>query len=333
MVTHEQLLELYKTEKNPRKKERLLAMCHIVINKEKYADVARMLLKAYNTIKSWHKRFLKHGTDGLDELPRSGRPSKTLNRKITEFFPSGEELVFPVDVVKNIWESIHVRCSESTVRNMMRTERFSPKVPQAAHANRADVETVVDWQRSIKRWIPAVKRAGFVPVFMDETFAMHERRNARGPWSRIGEKIYTIYNGNHKNTVIFGAITSDCRQMFMKKSKFKKDEMLAFLKQLVQRYGKVALIMDKAGPHMSHLVSDFIYDNHDRIRVRYFPTGWPELNPIESCWGTFKRQPFMHYTYASTDDRVSTMMNFLHHHRFNRDVRKFLFQKPIAKTF
>ena len=102
MVTHERLLELYKTEKHPRKKERLFAMCQIIINKEGYANVARMLLKAYNTIKSWHKRFLKHGTKGLDDLPRSGRPSKILNRKITEFFPVGKKIVFPVDVVKNI---------------------------------------------------------------------------------------------------------------------------------------------------------------------------------------------------------------------------------------
>ena len=221
----------------------------------------------------------------------------------------------------------------STVHNIMRVERFSSKVPQNAHINRVDVETVVDWQHCTKRWIPAVKRDKFVLVVMDETIAMHERRNARGPWSRIGEKIYTVYNGNHKYTVIFGAITSDYRQMFMKAPRFKKEETLEFFKQLVRRYGKVAVIMDKAGPHTSHLVSDFINDNRDKIHVRYFPTGWPELNPIESCWNTFKRQTFIHYTYASVDDRISTIMNFLNYHRFNRDIEKFLYKKSIAKTF
>ena len=39
-------------ENNPRKKEKLLAMYHVIINKDGYANVARILLKAYNTIKS-----------------------------------------------------------------------------------------------------------------------------------------------------------------------------------------------------------------------------------------------------------------------------------------
>ena len=49
------------------------------------STIAQLLHKSYNTVKNWVARFKEFGTSGLYEKPRSGRPTKTVNHKITEF--------------------------------------------------------------------------------------------------------------------------------------------------------------------------------------------------------------------------------------------------------
>ena len=79
------LLAMYKKEKNPKKKERLFAIYKIIKENLGIAEVARMFLKSYNTIKQWRLRFLEKGTDGPDEIPRSERPRTYNYTKITDF--------------------------------------------------------------------------------------------------------------------------------------------------------------------------------------------------------------------------------------------------------
>ena len=42
--------------------------------------------------------------------------------------------------------------------------------------------------------------------------------------------------------------------------------------------------MDKATWHKNKLVEDYFEDNQDTIDYMYFPTGAPDINPVEECW-------------------------------------------------
>ena len=334
MVTHAELEQCYRKEKDSRVKERLLAMCHVVINKESYADVARMLFKVYNTIKSWHKRFLKHGIKGLNDLPRSGRPPKVTNEKITKYMRGyGSRLIFISELIQTVYQCDGVLYTPSGMRSKARACRYSRKTPEPIHIRKDKVGEVIRWQRHMKPWISGVERAKFLLMVADQTIVAHDYYKRRGPWSPVGQRIHAPYFGSHQNTVVFGAVSRYNDQAFMSSPWFNKEETVRFLRLLLNRHDKVALILDRAGPHRSRMVSNFIQDNSDRLRVEYFPTGWPDLNATEECWNIFKQQPFMQQVCESVDDRIYTMMEFLRTHRFNVDVLKHMFTKPIAKTF
>jgi len=74
-LTKEELLEeKYKREKNPRIKERLLAILHLYEGKS-IPEVSRMI-KSESSIKRWLKRWNKKGYDGLIPELRGGPKPK-----------------------------------------------------------------------------------------------------------------------------------------------------------------------------------------------------------------------------------------------------------------
>ena len=80
MLTRAELMHALATEKDPRKVTRIHGICRIVIEKESYREVARIMYKSYNTIRAWHERYLREGLKGLSDRPRPGRPPKMTNR-------------------------------------------------------------------------------------------------------------------------------------------------------------------------------------------------------------------------------------------------------------
>ena len=56
----------YKKESNSNKKERILAIRHLLENGKTITEVSKILFKAYNTIKNWWGVFKKDGIRGLE---------------------------------------------------------------------------------------------------------------------------------------------------------------------------------------------------------------------------------------------------------------------------
>ena len=92
-----------KKESNPKTKERVLAVFNVVEGGETISMIARLFHKSYNPVKNWAvARFKKLGTVGLHEEPRSGRPTKLMSHKITEFFAGVKNDIFPKQLVRQI---------------------------------------------------------------------------------------------------------------------------------------------------------------------------------------------------------------------------------------
>ena len=132
--------------------------------------------------------------------------------------------------------------------------------------------------------------------------------------------------------IVCGAVSLNHHQMFSAHDKFHKEDTKAFIKRLLQREEKIGLVLDKASWHTASIVTEFFDDNRDQIRTRYFPTGWPELNAIEGCWGILKGQPFAYRTYDTADERINATSEFLRTHRFHADIKKHV-SKSHCKDF
>ena len=55
----EEVTLAYKKEVNPNKKEKILAIRHLLENEKTITEVSEILFKAYNTIKNWWRHLRK----------------------------------------------------------------------------------------------------------------------------------------------------------------------------------------------------------------------------------------------------------------------------------
>ena len=330
-MSEAELTQLYKHEPNAKKKEKLLAMLHILFKGKTITEVAGILLKSYNTIKAWRGRFLRHGPDGLDDKPRSGRPRRIKNQTLDKFIKKAE-LVFPSSIAEDVTEDTGTECSAAMVRNYLNSINWSPKTPMPAYFRRDSVEAVIAWQRMMGRWISCLERDGFLLYVIDQTTMRLDYDNKRGPWSPKGERVYMPYYGQHRKLMVSAGVSPDGPTVWQVTTQFKAAEAVEYLKLLMRRR-KIGLVMDKAPVHRSRAVQDLIEDNKDRLRVKYFPTGWPELNAMERGWSVLKSRPFIYKRYETLDERIAEVKNFMGSYRFYSDVAGALLAKPVAKTF
>ena len=108
-----------------------------------------------------------------------------------------------------------------------------------------------------------------------------------------------------------------------------------FFTDLLKWRGKIAAILDRASWNKSGKMKQFLADNEERIDYRYFPVGWPQLNPTEGFWNVLKRNSLMHKHYDSVHERVGRALYFLQNLRINIDCETCIFRdpKPIANLF
>ena len=163
--------------------------------------------------------------------------------------------IFPKQIVRQIKKDTGVLYTESGIRDILHRHNFTPKVPDATHKNKATNEEVEEWQKSLKRWISCVKRDNFELHVIDETILLHDYVPKRGPWSPKGQKILRTYFGDHQRRVIYGAI-SDSHQYFLQKKKFDGPTFLKFVKKLLERSDKAAIVMDGASQHKTVLLAN-----------------------------------------------------------------------------
>ena len=112
------------------------------------------------------------------EEPRSGRPTKIANHKITEFFAGVKNGIFPKHLVHQIKKmpAYHIQnleyvpcCTATTLLQ---------RCPDSTHKKKAFDEKIEERQKSPKRWILRAKRDGFEIYVADQTVSLHDYPSA-----------------------------------------------------------------------------------------------------------------------------------------------------------
>ena len=168
----------------------MLTVFNVIEEAETILTIARLFHKSYNSIKNWVMRFKKFGIDGLYEEPRSWRPTKIVNHKITEFFTDIKNDIFSKRLVRQIKKDAGVSYTESGIPDMLCRHNFTSKMPDFAHKNKVTDKEIEQWQKSLKRWIPCVKRDGFELYMQDETILLHNHVPKRGPRPSGNQRVF-----------------------------------------------------------------------------------------------------------------------------------------------
>jgi transposase len=95
---------------------------------------------------------------------------------------------------------------------------------------------------------------------------------------------------SESEAITFLGAVSDTQETFFTEvsDRFTSDVTVHFLRALQDEFGeKLHIVLDNTPYFASNQVKEFIKDS--QLKVTYFPTGSPDLNPVEECWRQLKR--------------------------------------------
>ena len=246
-----------------------------------------------------------------------------------------EQYIVPKNIARDLKNEFGVDYSLSGMRNAMHRLNYTCKTMEPLHSNMQSVEDVLKWQQDMKKWFSCLKKDK-IDVWCNDTATLrHDIARRFGLWTPEGQRVFGTYHGNHINRFINGAVSLSGKRFFTATNTLATPVVIDFFTDLLKRRDKIAVILDRAPWNKSGKMKQFLADNKERIDYRYFPVGWPQLNPMEGFWNILKQNSLMHEHYDSVDERVGRALHFLQNSRINIDCETYIFRdpKPIANLF
>ena len=167
-----------------------------------------------------------------------------------------------------------------------------------------------------------------IAVQEDESIFVHDVTVRRKLWLPKGIRPIVTVTGSHQRTCVFGTLSMEGKhQLFRQYDKFNQDTFLNYLKQVKKRIGKVILFTDRARPHQSNKIKEYLKKNKNSVRIFYLPKGSPEFNAVEECWRQGKYDLLVSKYYSKFADLKLSIARYYRTRRFNLDIVKYLLRK------
>ena len=123
--------------------------------------------------------------------------------------------------------------------------------------------------------------------------------------------------------MLFGALSVDGKQLFRQHNQFDSHSFIRYLDEVREKFKKFVIFLDRATPHRSKIVQEYLQRNKESMRVEYFPGGSPEFNAVEECWRQGKYNILSSY-YPSFSHLKQVISQYFRTTRFNLDIKKYL---------
>ena len=144
-------------------------------------------------------------------------------------------------------------------------------------------------------------------------------------WAVKGTKPRILTTGSKRKVVWFGALAEDGTQLFRSYDVANTDTFLNFVEILHKKYPKMIFFIDKATYHRkAELAKNFFRKNRDTIKVRWFPSGFPESNPSEETWRQGKKDALGSKFYPTFEEFKTATSTYYRTKRFKLDLYKYL---------
>ena len=325
----EDLKNAYKKEKDARIKIRMAAVNMVIFKNASIEHTADSLMQSTDWVFLWVTRFGEEGLEGLRDLPRTGRPPKVPLKNINKILSKTDHITTPKILCEDIHKKYGVRYHMTSIRRIMRCCNMSAKTSRRVHVNRAEMHDIQRWQRNAKRRISRLIKDGFTVLIQDESIFTHDPVTGVKYWSLKGERVIVGYNGRHRKSIVYGAITTDGRRLFRTYDRFDKETFLAYIKELHRHFGRVLVITDGARQHTASIVNDFVSQNKD-VKMLYLPTATPELSAIEEYWHQAKRDVLVSEYYATFERMRHVLSQYIRTSGPRLDVMKYVCRKSIT---
>ena len=247
------------------------------------------------TLKHWVDRF-ENGTP-LDDLPRSGRPSKLPEEKQEEL----RQMIAGQN--QRVWVARHVYTLLLTTFQVCYSVRYLPEFlrnlgfsfHKAVHTLiRCDNEKRKKWIQETLLALYADKiKHGWRIFFQDEVGFQTEGTLAYS-WGPQGEKIDIPNYGRHGRVNLIGAFELGTGTFYGVLTQFRVNAMrfrrfLCHLKHEMPT-DKIMLICDNASFHKAKWLTKWVATQKEWLRLAFLPAYSPDFNPIERLWRWIKSE-------------------------------------------
>jgi transposase len=247
-------------------------------------QIADLLGYDPSTVRRWIHRYRTHGTGGLADRPRSGRPrlaSRRLGQRIRRLLGQPKAWTIP-----RLWHAagrppMSLRTLHRRVGEVAAWRR--PRLVAKGDPDRDQI--LADLHQQLKD-LPT----GAVVLAEDESH-LNLLPWVRSTWIVRGQRQHVMTPGKNRRRTIFGAIDlATGRFLYQVTRKAISATFTAFCEQLLAAYPHapvVAVICDNVIIHRSKIVQRW-RKTHPRLLILHGARYSPHDNPVERIWGALK---------------------------------------------
>lgn len=246
------------------------------------------------TVRRWIERFEAQGVQGLQDLPRSGRPpcaGAAARERIEREVEAGPA----EDAQPGYWTVLALllhlgasglKLSASTLRRVLGSLGYVWRRPR--HVLPSDPDAAAKMRALAERILRAPADA--VVLCLDEC-DLHLLPVLRGMWMKCACQTDIPTPGQNQKRSIFGALELESgRWLYQITVRKRTVEFIVFLEQIREAYPTepLLLVLDNASIHHSRALLAWLAE-HPRIELLHLPTyaGHRE-NPVEKVWWCLK---------------------------------------------
>ena len=171
-----------------------------------------------------------------------------------------------------------------------------------------------------------IQQGGFTVVSTDESFFFFDSL-VRRVWIKKDERPIVKVTGSHQQSVLFGSISLEGKQLFRQYDWFNANTFLDYLKQIHRKFPKCYLFLDKAKQHYrSKKVLEYFDKHRNSLIPVYLPTASPEFMVLEQVWHIAKSDLLVLQFYSSFTDFTNKLCKYFRTERFHLNMRNYLLE-------
>jgi len=277
--------------------------------------VAEVLLLDDDTIRTWHRLFLKDGVDGLAGFHYGGRAcelsaaqQERLKAWVSETLPRTTRLIgaWIEQEFGIVYES---RSGLVALLHRLGLEHRKPKAV-SAKLDEAKQTAFIKGYEALLNGLPDDEAV----LFADAAHPTHGARPV-GCWAPKDIRVAVDQTSGRERLNIHGAIDLEtgrtCMLDVVTVDAMTTIALLTMIEALYPAMRLIHVFLDNARYHHARVVQEWLAQPGRRIRLHFIPAYCPHLNPIERLWGLMHRHVTHNKCYATYRGFCCAMLRFL----------------------
>jgi len=272
-----------------------------------------------DVVRTWLHRYEREGVAGLEDEPRSGRPSKDplagpiVDAQASQSPPcSGHvQACWTVSLLTAfLGTRFRLALSGSSIRRWLHQMGWRWARPRLAPARKHDPDAAAKTAALVRAAHLAAQGTAYL-LYLDES-DLHLLPLIRAMWMK-GPRVRIPTPGTNRRRAFFGALDVVSGEWFWTDHERKLAvHFVAFLQRLASQYptGPLYLALDNAPTHTAKVVGKWLAA-HPRVQVLWLPKyAGHEANPVERIWGLMKSAVAADRLAGSIDELAAAARRF-----------------------